>query len=332
MAENRRNAKSFDVLGTGAVAVDDFLYVERYPSANEKVRVLRRDRQGGGQTGTALVAAARLGDRAGYIGTLGRCPLSCFVEECFARENVDLVHCVRRDDATACHSTIIVDESTKSRTVLAYMAGQIGPDPLLPKEDVIASTAVVLVDHHGLAGTHRIAKIARRAGIAVVGDIERTVPDVEFGDGDVVKLADLLKLIDHLVVPARFARQWTGLDDAAAAAERLWQEVAAANASRAAVVVTCGEDGAWCIGRDLAGKPPTLLKHCPAFAVETVDTTGCGDVFHGAYCVALAEGMDLDNRVRFAAAAAAIKATQPGGQAGIPTRGRLDAFLAECQS
>ncbi len=69
------------------------------------------------------------------------------------------------------------------------------------------------------------------------------------------------------------------------------------------------------------------IRHLPAFPVEVVDTTGCGDVFHGAYAAGLAEGMNLPDRVRLAAAAAALKATQSGGQTGIPTRDAVDTFL-----
>ena len=53
-----------DILGFGALAVDDLLYVDEYPSADSKVRVMRRERQCGGLTGTALVAAARLQSRS----------------------------------------------------------------------------------------------------------------------------------------------------------------------------------------------------------------------------------------------------------------------------
>ncbi len=63
--------------------------------------------------------------------------------------------------------------------------------------------------------------------------------------------------------------------------------------------------------------------HQPAFEVNVVDTTGCGDVFHGAYCALLAQGADLATRVRLASRAAALKATQPGGQAGAPTLAEL---------
>jgi sulfofructose kinase len=71
--------------------------------------------------------------------------------------------------------------------------------------------------------------------------------------------------------------------------------------------------------------------HQPAFRVETVDTTGCGDVFHGAYAAALCEGRGLEERLRFAAAVAALKATREGGQKGIPSREEAERFLAARQ-
>jgi len=66
----------------------------------------------------------------------------------------------------------------------------------------------------------------------------------------------------------------------------------------------------------------------PAYRVQVMDTTGCGDVFHGAYASALVRGLELPERIRFASAAAALKATQPGGQAGIPSRAAVEEFLA----
>ncbi|MBN2292912.1 MAG: hypothetical protein JXM70_10835 [Pirellulales bacterium] len=315
--------KEYDVLGMGAVAVDDFLYVEHYPHPDEKVRVCRRERQCGGQTGTALVTVARLGRLAGYIGMLGNCraggdELSRAVADCFEREGVDLTHHIDRPDAGVYHSTIIVDQTTHSRTILTHTESMVGADPLFPAEDVIRSTAVLLVDHHGLDGTLRAARIARNAGIPVVGDIERGNP----APGSQNTLSEVIRHIDHLVVPLEFARDCTGLDEAGDAASRLWEDGIRDGVERSAVVVTCGVEGCWYI--DDNG-----LEHFPAFYVEAVDTTGCGDVFHGAYCVALVEGMGLRERVRFASAAAALKATRRGGQTGIPMRKQLNAFLVE---
>ncbi len=79
--DGRPSATQYDVLGLGAVAVDDLLYVDAYPAPESKVRLRHRLRQCGGLTGTALVAAARLGARCAYAGLLGHDELSAYVIE-----------------------------------------------------------------------------------------------------------------------------------------------------------------------------------------------------------------------------------------------------------
>jgi ribokinase/sulfofructose kinase len=129
----------------------------------------------------------------------------------------------------------------------------------------------VLVDHIGVAGMARAARVARAAGIAVVADFER-----DPGPG----FPALLAPADHLVVGRDFAARLTGEADPAAAARALWR------VDRAAAVVTCGASGCWAA----EGPGPGAPRHRPAFAVATVDTTGCGDVFHGAYAAAPERG------------------------------------------
>ena len=300
---------AYDVLGFGAVAVDDLLYVDEYPPAERKVRVRHRQRQCGGLTGTALVAAARLGAKTGYAGVLGEDDLSAVIAECFKREGIDLAHSVRRPDALPAHSTIIVDQTQNTRTVFVSLDGAIGADPELPPADVIRSAGVLLVDHHGLKGTLRAVRIARDSGRAVVADFERD-PGPPF--------EELLALVDHLIVSERFARQMTGASDAPAAAARLW------NANRRAVVVTSGASGCWCLSN-----ARNSARHFPAFSVEVVDTTGCGDVYHGAYAAGLAEDRGIHQCVELASATAALKATKRGGQAGIPRREAVAEFLEQ---
>jgi sulfofructose kinase len=88
------------------------------------------------------------------------------------------------------------------------------------------------------------------------------------------------------------------------------------------VVITGGAKGCW-----YRGSGEEEARHLPAFRVKAVDTTGCGDVFHGAYAAALLEPGSLVERLRFASAVAALKATRTGGQAGIPTRAAVVSFL-----
>lgn len=298
-----------DVLGLGCVAVDDLLVVPSYPLPETKVRLRRRERQCGGLTGTALVAAARLGARCAFAGVLGDDEDSRFVVECFGREGIDTTHLRRLPGARPIHSTIIVDEEAHTRTVLFDLAGSVGAEPDHPPDGVIRAARVLYVDHYGIEGMTRAAQVARAAGVPVVADLERDEWPGFHG---------LLALVDHLIVGRAFAEKLTGISDPAAAVDRLGRE------DRRAVVVTCGADGCWFRG-DADPRP----RRQPAFPVEVVDTTGCGDVFHGAYAAALARGVDLAGRIRFASAAAAIKATRYGGQAGIPSRAAVEAFLQE---
>lgn len=301
----------FDILGLGAVAVDDLLYVESYPPADAKAYVLRSDRQCGGLTATALVAASRLGARCAYAGVLGTDELSEFAIRKLTGENIDVTYAQRDANARVIHSYIVVDVHRHTRNVFADSNGVVGADPHWPRPELIERSRVLLVDHFGVPGMIRAARIARGAARRpVVADFERA-PGAE--------MSELLELVDHLIISQTFGDSLTGESDPRAIVERLWSD------SRTTVAVTCGAEGCWYrIDRETA-----RVEHQPAFQVNAVDTTGCGDVFHGAYACALAGGLDLTECIRFASAAAALKAMRAGGQAGIPNRAAVETFLRE---
>jgi sugar/nucleoside kinase (ribokinase family) len=299
--------KQFDVLGLGCTAVDEILYVPRYPPADAKVQVRVRERHCGGLTATALVAAARLGARCAYAGTLGEDDNSRFVLETLRREGINLRHLIQREGARPVRSIVVVDETRRTRTIFYDTKGAAGAHPKAPPKEVILSSRVLLVDRFGIPGMIRAARLARSAGIPVVGDFEsRHLP----------RFRELLALVDHLIVSTEFAAELTDAKPPAMATLKLWAK------GRKAVVTTCGADGGWFVEQGSL-RP----RHFPAFAVKAIDTTGCGDVFHGAYAAALSRGVSLAERLRFAAAAAAIKATMRGGQAGIPTLALVRKFL-----
>ena len=304
--------ESYDILGLGCATMDDFLFVREYPPAESKVRVTRRERQGGGLTGTALVAAARLGARCAYAGILGRDDeVSRFIRATFEREGIDARHAAVREDASPLHSVNVVDETHETRTCFYYTSGVAGADECAPSEEVIRSAKVLFVDHYGVPGMLRAAQIARQAGLDVVADFEH---------GDAPRFGELVALVGHLILPMDFACELTDLSDPAAVVRALWLK------GMDTVAVTHGREGAWFVHSRFHRDE---VRHQPAFLVRTVDTTGCGDVFHGAYAAALARGLAVDERMRLASAAAAIKSTQPGGQKGIPTLPVVEKFLAE---
>ncbi len=312
---------SIDILGIGIVAVDDLIFLERFPAPDSKARVLGRERHPGGLTGTALVAARRMGARCAYAGTLGDDALSRFLLDSLAAEGVSTEHVLRREGARPYHSTILIDTTTKTRTIFFDSHGVVGPDPDRLPEREILSAGVLFVDHLGLPGMVRAARLARGAGIPVVADLEASQGPL---------FVELLGLVDHLILPWDVAAGLTGATNGPAAARGLWEAHTGKNgdhgaAARPAVVVTRGTEGSWCISAERPGE----VLHQPSFLVQTVDTTGCGDVFHGAYAAALREGRSVEDRLRFASAVAALKATRVGGQKGIPMRQDVEKFLVD---
>lgn len=305
---NSISLKGIDVLGLGAVAIDDIIFVDSYPAADAKRQVLRHERHCGGLTATALVAAARLGAVCAYAGVLGTDDLSNFAKQRFLEEQIDISNMVQKADAKAIHSTIIVDEHNGTRNIFFNLTGVVGADEDTPDEKIIQSSKVLFVDHVGMAGMLRAAKIASDSNIPIVADLELE---------DSPYFSELFQISDHLILSEDFAIKITNENSPAKALEKIW------HVKRNTVIITCGAAGCWALSNNL--DKPTAF---PAFQVHALDTTGCGDVFHGAYAAALAKGYDIYERIRWASASAALKATKTGGQAGIPYEQEVRRFLS----
>ena len=298
----------FDLLALGAVAVDDLLYAASYPPADDKAEVLRRERQCGGMSAIAVITAARLGCACAYAGVLGREELSDFAAAQMRAEGVNLKHLGRRPGVRPIHSVIIIDSKRGTRNIFYDISGVLGAAVDWPPATVIESARVLFADWFSVPGMIRAARIAQRAGIPVVADFEQR---------DIPGFPVLLGLPDHLIVSESFAARLTGATEPRRALKKLWKK------HHQLVAITGGEKGCWYLCAEDPGRP----RHQPAFKVSVVDTTGCGDVFHGAYAAALARDMNVHDRIRFAAAAAALKAARPGAQKGIPTLAEVQKFL-----
>ena len=290
--------KKWDVLGFGAVAVDDLVYVDRYPMPDTKVKVLDQVRQGGGLVGTALVAASRLGARAAYAGILGDDDLSRYTLDEFTREGVDCSSVLFRPDARPIHALIIVDSTNGLRSILPSFVGVQWRRPDEIPAALIAACRVLLVDHHAVEGGLHAIRLAHQYGVQVVADVERETEPLG---------AELASAADHLIVSVGYAQTKTGITDPA-------EGVRVLHNGRACTAVTAGEQGSWYME-----KTSSEVIHQPAYKVKVVDTNGCGDVFHGAYAAMLVRGEPVKRAMKIAAAAAALKATKPGGRAGCPT-------------
>jgi sulfofructose kinase len=298
-------SERFDILGLGCAAVDDVLYVPSFPGTDEKVRVARALRRCGGLTGAALVTAARMGATCAYAGCLGMDEVSQYVADYFASEGIDVSHAPRLAEARVVKATIVVGRDIGSRNIFFQSEGLIGAHDHLPPDEVVRNARVLFIDQYGMKGNLRAARVARSIGASVVADFE---------DGADSGFQEVLGLVDHLILSVEFARGITRAPDPAQAARALWQP------GRAAVIITDGPNGCWSLSAD----GELVVRHHPAFLVAATDTTGCGDVFHGAYAACLAHGDGLEDRIRFASAAAALRAKE--GE--IPRRAAVEQLLA----
>jgi sugar/nucleoside kinase (ribokinase family) len=290
-----------DVAGVGCASIDELLYVQA-SRTDDKGRVNARERQAGGNIATALVAAAALGARAAFVGRLSDRDEGAVIRADFAAHGVDLKFALPDWQARPVRSTIVVYEHGE-RFIAFDDVTTIG---LLPGDDLtpLLDARIVLLDTYALAPT--IAALGTDGSrVVIVADVEADVDSAS------------LEQVQHLVLPMPFARRLTGRREPAAILNALW------NDRRSAVVVTDGAAGVWF--RDAISAD---CRHQPSFDVPVLDTTGCGDVFHGAYAVALARGVDIDERVRFAAAAGAICATGRGGRGRLPTEHDIDELVS----
>jgi sugar/nucleoside kinase (ribokinase family) len=293
------------VLGFGAVTIDELVYVDR-PLAAGKGKVTKRIGDFGGNVATALVAVARLGGRAAFVGWLGDGTLDDPGPGALAREGVDVSLAPRRADARSIRSLIVV--AADGERFIAY-DDEVphGTDEALP-EATLARGRVLLVDGYA---THSLGVVARARGLGLA-----IVADVEWSVGAATER--LLALADHLVLPIGFGRSFTGEERPAGMLDALWAE------DRAAVVLTDGARGSW-----LRQRGDAALWHLPAHAVRAVDTTGAGDCFHGAYAFALTEGETPLAAARYATAAAGIAVTGQGGRRALPGHRECLARMAE---
>lgn len=302
----------YDVVGIGCCAFDIIVEAERLPGADEKVPMRRLRTQGGGLVATALVAVARLGGKCVYLGALGDDYFAQFCVDEFEKEGVDTGLIRRVPGSSVLTAVVVAQPATGTRMIFWTNEGAPAFSPDDVPEEIIRKTRVLHVDSFQPDAALKAADIARSAGVPVTMDLEFGGP----------KADSFLSLGDYVIVPLAFTRRRYGTDDMEEAARALFEEIAPLGGR--AAVVTGGAGGSYAVrkGRSL---------HQPAYRVEVVDTTGCGDVFHGAFALGVARDWDLERIMPFAAATAALKCRRLGGRAGIPTEPEVREFLRSAE-
>ncbi len=293
-----------DVVGLGFCSLDDLGVVPHLPRLDEGVPLLDVSRQGGGPVAQALVTLARLGATAGFVGRVGNDDVGDQIRAEMAVEGVDLSRVQVVPKATSARCIILIDQPSGKRSICASR-GTAGDVPVAGLDlTYLCSGRVLHLDGHSRQAALVAARAARAAGVTVCLDAGHPDPT----------LTELVALTEVLIVGERFAAA-IDADEQRAAAHLLTR-------GPRIVVITCGERG-------YVTRTADAEFSTPAFQVPVVDTTGAGDVFHGAYLFGLLQGWELETVAEFASATAALKCTQLGGRSGIPRFADVVGFLRE---
>ncbi len=289
-----------DVLCIGHAAWDITMAVEHHPDPDEKTSAGAMVSGGGGPAANAAVAVARLGGRSAFAGYLGSDMYGQLHINGLQAEGVNTGYVVRGDAASPV--SVILAKPDGARTVINHKQGA----PWLTPDQTDLSglqARAILFDGHEPLISLPLARQARANGIPLILD----AGSVHRGT------RELAPVVDYLVASKPFALDFTGKYEAQDALQRL------ADVSPN-VAITLGENGLiWAQGKKHSAQA--------AFSVPVVDSTGAGDAFHGAFALAVAQGMAWGDALRFASAASALCCTRLGARNGIPYRKDVDALL-----
>ncbi len=295
------------IVSIGIVVLDDIYAIPDALRPGEKHRAGSLQSVIGGNAANASLAIARLGGNARLITRFGDDETGRILRRQLEAEGLDLVGSAVVRGTQSSRSAIVI-EPDGSRTIINHF------DPKMPElpdwlpQSLPAEVAAVLGDTRWEGGAKHLFRLARAQGTPAIFDGDRKPAD-----------ENLIALATHPVFSAQGLREWSGENDLSGGLRRL-----AAKASGFAAV-TDGASGVFY-------KAGEVLGHVPAFPVRAIDTLGAGDVWHGAFALALGEGKEPVQAIRFANAAAAIKCSRPGGASGSPGREEVEAFLATTSS
>ena len=296
------------VLCIGIPVRDLTFRVSGVPGRGSKENATHFDEICGGNALNAAIAIARLGGRVSLCGPMGdaREMSTRFIFEKLAHEGIETEHLVHMPGLVTPISAVMVDPSGE-RTIVTFRDPELWKVHLPPIETLLDDCAAILTESRCAEFCTDLCAEATRRGIPVVVDVDRAMSLRE----------GLLTASSHLVFSSEPLQETADVSDDGQALHKI------AKLTPSFLAGTRGPRGT--IWLNEKGE----LEETPAFPVHTVDTLGAGDVFHGAFALALTEKQDLRQALRFASAAAALKCTRFGGPFAAPQRAEVEAFLGQ---
>jgi len=299
----------YDVVGVGLNATDTLLVVPHFPAYAGKVPFHEEMLSPGGQVASAIVTCARLGLRAKYIGSVGDDERGRIQIESLRSSEINLDHVQLRKGCANQSAYIIIDRTTGERTVLWRRPECLRIDPAEIAPEQITCARLLHIDGHDTLAVEHAARIARQAGMPVTVDVDTIYHGFD----------RVLPHVDYLVASSEFPVQWTNERDPFKALEMIQNEYHLRVAA-----MTLGAHGALALED---GK----FFYSPAFVVNCKDTTGAGDVFHGAFCYAVLQNWAMRDTLDFANAMAALNCTALGARGAIKSLKDARSLMARAE-
>jgi len=292
------------IICVGLACLDYLFKVQSLPQGGGKFFAENFVAAPGGPAAAASLAVASLGHESIFLGRLGDDAIGSEVIRRLEKRGVNakMVHRVPHQFSQV--SSVVVDD-TGERQIVNFSSSHLDPDPSWLPEDVIADADFVLTDVRWPEGAARALEIARKYGIPSLIDADIAPTDI----------SGLIELATYAIFSEGGLRMVTGEK------ELLSGLKSAEKNNSACVGVTVGEKGSFWLEKG-------QMIHCPAEPIAALDTCGAGDVFHGAFAVAMTEKMNMNQAMEFAGATAALKCLVFGGSMGVPDREEVDRLLA----
>jgi ribokinase len=297
----------------GIFVADTAYRAERQPKMGETILGTSFVLGPGGKGSNQSVAAAMAGGRVHFITRLGADAFADIAQATWAKAGVVPEIKVDHESYTGA-AYIFIENATGNNAIIVApgAAGRVSVQDVEEKADLIRSAAIFVTQlEQPIPAAQRALEIARAAGVTT---ILNPAPAATLSDA-------MLALCDYVTPNESEAEALTGLpvtsvEEARAAAAALLAK------GVGAVVITLGDKGALYHDAKQSVHVPVIT------AGPVVETTGAGDAFNGGFAVALAEGRDVIDAVRFGCATAGISVTRPGTAPAMPARAEIDALLA----
>ncbi len=299
----------FDVAGVGLNATDTLILLSHFPAYAGKVAFEREVLSPGGQVASAMVTCAKLGLRVKYIGSVGDDERGRIQMESLRASGINLDDVQVRENCANQTAYILIDETTGERTVLWQRSDCLRLAPESITEAQIACARLLHIDGHDTPAVARAAAIARKRNIPVTVDVDSVYHGFD----------RVLPNVDYLVASSEFPVQWTSERDPFRALELIQEDYGMHVAA-----MTLGAHGA-------LARVNGQFVYSPAFVVNCIDTTGAGDVFHGAFCYAVLQQMTIRDALEFSNAMAALNCTALGARGGIGTVAAAQALMQRAE-